>query len=185
MPNERRRWRKDSIFGPGPRVVLDREKRARFRFLLRAHRGSRRLTASDLDVGEVLVAALGNDGQLDLAHETIAARALCHVATVRRALCRLRDLGLVTWIRRLVRDGWRVEQTSNSYVLSVPSCDAHSAGAVVLARFKKEAREEKPASAVPRFTGRVAREARDALVRAREGAARRAALEAKPRGSRY
>ena len=34
------RWRKDSIFGYGPRQPLDRERRARFRFLIRAHRGA-------------------------------------------------------------------------------------------------------------------------------------------------
>ncbi len=45
----------------------------------------------------------GPDGRLDLAHATIAERALCHVATVKRALARLQELGLVDWVRRLVR----------------------------------------------------------------------------------
>jgi hypothetical protein len=107
------RWRKNSIFGDGPRMRLDREHRARFRFVARAHRAAGRLTANDVDVAEVLVSALGDDGRLDLAHATIAARALCHVATVKRALVRLRVLGLVDWVRRLVRGpgtGWRCEQ---------------------------------------------------------------------------
>jgi hypothetical protein len=124
------RWRKHSIFGDGPRVRLDREHRARFRFLARAHRGAGRLTANDVDVAEVLVSALGDDGRLDLAHATIAARALCHIATVKRALRRLRDIGLVDWVRRLVRGpgtGWRCEQGSNAYVLRTPACEAHAA----------------------------------------------------------
>jgi hypothetical protein len=91
------RWRKHSIFGDGPRVRLDRDHRARFRFLARAHRAANRLTADQAEVAEVLVGALGDDGRLDLAHATIAERALCHVATVKRALVRLRELGLVDW----------------------------------------------------------------------------------------
>ena len=105
------RWRRDSIFGPGQRQRLDRNGRARFRFLTRQHRRVNRLTANDVAVGEVL-SALGDDGRLDLAHNTIAERALCHLATVRRALVRLRGLGLATWVRRLVRGsstGWRCE----------------------------------------------------------------------------
>lgn len=114
------KWRRDSIFGNGPRAPLDRNGRARFKFLLRAHRSANRLTADHLKVGEVLESALGDDGRLDLAHATIAERALCHVATVKRALARLRELGLVSWVRRLVRGpdtGWRAEQTSNAYRL--------------------------------------------------------------------
>ena len=124
------KWHRDSIFGPGPRQPLDRERRARFRFLVRQHRGANRLTACDVDVADVLVSALGDDGQLDPSHTTIAERALCHVATVRRALGRLRNLGLVSWVRRLVRGsdtGWRCEQGSNAYVLRTPACDAHAA----------------------------------------------------------
>jgi hypothetical protein len=47
-----RPWRRDSVFGDGPRVPLDRNGRARFRFLIHAHRGARRLTRAGLDVGE-------------------------------------------------------------------------------------------------------------------------------------
>jgi hypothetical protein len=124
------KWRKNSIFGDGPRVRLDRNGRARFRFLVRMHRGGNRLTANDMDVAEVLVSSLGDDGRLDLAHATIAERALCHPATVRRALGRLRDVGLVYWVRRLVRGpdtGWRCEQGTNAYVLRTPACDAQAA----------------------------------------------------------
>ena len=140
------RWRRDSIFGPGQRQRLDRNGRARFRFLTRQHRRVNRLTANDVAVGEVLVSALGDDGRLDLAHNTIAERALCHPATVRRALVRLRDLGLVTWARRLVRcssTGWRCEQGSNAYVLLTPACDAHDARPVKRYRFREEARDDR------------------------------------------
>jgi hypothetical protein len=123
-------WHKKSIFGDGPRVRLDRNGRARFKFLLRAHRSAHRLTADQVKVGEVLESALGDDGRLDLAHATIADRAPCHVATVKRALNRLRKLGLIDWTRRLMRGsdtGWRCEQTSNAYVLRPPACEAQPA----------------------------------------------------------
>ena len=124
------RWHKTSIFGAGPRVPLDGNGRAQFKFLLRAYRSAQRLTADQVKVGEVLERALGDDGRLDLAHATIAERALCHVATVKRALTRLQALGLVDWVRRLVRGpdtGWRVAQTSNAYVLRTPACEAQPA----------------------------------------------------------
>jgi hypothetical protein len=57
----RPKWRKDSIFGAGPRQPLDRNGRARFKFLARAHRGAGRLTADHLEVAEVLVSALGDE----------------------------------------------------------------------------------------------------------------------------
>ena len=50
-----RRWRKDSIFGDGPRQPLDRNGRARFRFLVRMHRGANRLAANDVAVGAFLL----------------------------------------------------------------------------------------------------------------------------------
>jgi hypothetical protein len=125
-------------------VPLDRNGRARFRYLLHAHRAAKRLTADAVAVGEMLVRALGDDGRLDLAHATIAARAQCHVATVKRALVKLRALGLVDWVRRLVRDarsGWRCEQASNAYQLRAAACEAQPARPVQLIRFKKEALE--------------------------------------------
>ena len=114
-----RRWRNDSIFGPGPRRPLDREQRARFRFLTRAHARARRLSAKAQWVAEALLKRLGVDGQCDPSHDTLAADAGCAVRTVRRALATLKQLGLCTWVRRLVREGWRVEQSSNAYLLSV------------------------------------------------------------------
>ncbi|MGE4048413.1 MAG: helix-turn-helix domain-containing protein [Acetobacteraceae bacterium] len=127
MPNAHPRpWHRSSLFGPGPRRPLDREQRARFRFLLSAHRRARRISPTIRDVGEALLRRLGQDGQCDPAHETLADDVGCSDRTVRRATAALRGLGLLSWQQRLVRDGWAVRQTSNSYALSVdaalPSC---------------------------------------------------------------
>lgn len=103
-------WRRDSLFGDGPRRRLDREQRARFRFLLNAHRRARRISPLGEQIGSAMVRRLGVDGQLDPAHETIAGDVGCCSRTVRRALEALKALGLVIWQRRLVRAGWRTEQ---------------------------------------------------------------------------
>jgi AraC-like DNA-binding protein len=115
-----RPWHTGSVFGAGHRRPLDREQRARFRFLVNAHRRARRLTPHCELIGNALVRRLGTDGQCDPSHETIAADVGCSERTVRRALEAMRGLGLVLWQRRIVRDGWRTSQTSNAYVL-VPS----------------------------------------------------------------
>lgn len=114
-----RPWHTGSLFGPGPRRQFTREQRGRFRFLLNAHRRAGRLSRAARDVGEALVRRLGVDGQCDPAHETLAEDAGCTARTVRRALDALRALGLVMWVRRLVRAGWRVAQTSNAYTLAL------------------------------------------------------------------
>jgi DNA-binding transcriptional MocR family regulator len=54
-------------------------------------------------------------------HQTLADRANCCVRTVQRALEAARDLGLVTWVERRVRAGWRWLRTSNRYTLTVPA----------------------------------------------------------------
>jgi Helix-turn-helix domain len=69
-------------------------------------------------VGLALLKRLGVDGRCDPSHETLASDASCDEKTVRRALDTLKDLGLVRWINRLVRDGWRAAQTSNAYLLA-------------------------------------------------------------------
>src|SRR4051812_21194168 len=116
------RWRRGSEFGEGRRVALDREQRAvwRARLRMRAYRQVGKLTVSAVQVGELLVNMLGADGRLDPCIATLATRAGVDPSTVVRALARLRECGFVTWVRRLVRDGSRVEQTSNAYVLAVP-----------------------------------------------------------------
>jgi len=127
-----RPWHRGSIFGDGPRAPLDRERRARFRFLLSAHHRAGRITRAARDVGEALVTRLGTDGRCDPAHATLAEDAGCCDRTVRRATATMRDLGLVRWTTRLVRADWRAEQTSNAYELMpsaaapVPRCGGQS-----------------------------------------------------------
>ena len=54
-------------------------------------------------------------------HRALARASRCCTRTVRRALDRLRALGLLNWQRRVVRGvGWRA-QTSNAYTIT-PSC---------------------------------------------------------------
>jgi hypothetical protein len=92
--------------------------RARFRFLVHAHRRARRLTRAGLDVGEALVKRLGENGRLDPSYACLATDADCSVRTVQRACDAMRGLGLLRWMRRLVRNGPYVEQTSNAYELT-------------------------------------------------------------------
>src|SRR4051794_24676236 len=117
MPAPPRPWRRGSVFGDGRRVPLDRERRARFRFLLNAHRRARRLTPTAELVGTALLKRLGADGQCDPSHATLAADVGCSARTVGRATASMRELGLLRWDQRLVRNQWRAEQTSNAYEL--------------------------------------------------------------------
>ncbi len=109
--------RRGSLFTAGQRRPLDRDQRARFRFLLRAHARAGRLAAKGQWVGEALLKRLGSDGQCDPSHETLATDAGCSSRTVRRATSAMAALGLLRWQTRLVRTGWRTEQTSNAYEL--------------------------------------------------------------------
>ena len=149
MPTSHPRpWRRDSVFGDGRRVPLDRERRARFRFLLSAHRRARRLTPTAELVGTALLKRLGADGQCDPSHATLAADVGCSARTVGRATAAMRDLGLLRWDQRLIRADWRAEQTSNAYelvpapvpamVLPVPRCGGQNGRATLKERFIDE-----------------------------------------------
>jgi DNA-binding transcriptional MocR family regulator len=105
------------VFGEGPRRPLDREQRARFKFLLNLHYRARRVTPKGEKVALALLKRLGADGQCDPTHQTLATDVACDEKTVRRALDRLKSLGLVQWVNRIIRDGWRAAQTSNGYLL--------------------------------------------------------------------
>jgi hypothetical protein len=122
-----RRWHRDSIFGPGPRRPLDREQRARFRFLLRAHARAGRLPAKQEWVGTALLKRLSAEGRCDPSYDTLAADAGCSARTARRATATIRDLGLLRWQTRLVRTDWRCEQTSNAYELVPTAAAPHAA----------------------------------------------------------
>jgi len=113
-----RRWLAGSIFGTGRRRKLCRAARRLWGARLEAARRAGHITALHVEIGRALLRRLGVEGQLDPSHETVAGDAACSARTVRRALARLAALGLVAWQRRLVRAGWRVEQTSNAYELT-------------------------------------------------------------------
>ena len=116
-PFHPRPWHHGSVFGAGRRVPLDRERRTRFKFLANAHKLSGRLPDKQFRVAEVLLRRLSVDGRCDPSHATLAADAGISLSTVRRATITMRTLGLLQWDRRLVRNGWRTEQTSNAYEL--------------------------------------------------------------------
>src|SRR4051794_7378117 len=128
------RWRRGSEFGEGRRVALDREQRAVWRARLRmsAFRGPGKLTANAVLIGERLLGMLGKAGELFPSIETL--RQLTGIkssSTVVLALKRLRQLGFLTWARRLARFGSRVVQVSNAYVLTPGRCDAVTQRGVV------------------------------------------------------
>src|SRR4051794_18585080 len=72
----RRCWRKNSEFGEGRRVPLDREQRAVLRARLRmpAFRGPGRLTANAVEIGKTLLDMLGKGGELFPSIETLRQR---------------------------------------------------------------------------------------------------------------
>lgn len=119
-------FHKDSIFGPGPRVPLDRERKAQFKAKLKLQRRPGRVTIAAAAVALVLLDMLGADGRLDPTVATLATLACVHKDTVNEALKQLRAFGFLDWTKRLIRGpgtGWRAAQTSNAYVLRVPACD--------------------------------------------------------------
>jgi hypothetical protein len=112
-----RPWRTGSLFTPGPRLPLTRDQRRVWTAQLELHRRARAITPTHAEVGRSLLRRLGEDGRLDPAQDTIAADAGCCLRTVGEALRRLNRLGLVSWLRRLVRTRLGVRQTSNGYAL--------------------------------------------------------------------
>ena len=62
----------------------------------------------------------GRGGVAWPAHATLAERSRCSARTVRRALNQAQALGLVTWVERRVRAGWRWLRASNLYRLLTP-----------------------------------------------------------------
>jgi hypothetical protein len=111
-----------SEFGPGPRRALGLREHLFIRLRMREMAYTRRLPAKQEWVGVALLKYVGPDGRCDPSHETLAKHVGCSVSTVIRALATLAELRVVRWARRLVRDGWRTEQTSNAYVF----CDCQN-----------------------------------------------------------
>lgn len=135
MPNK---WRRDSIFGPGRRIPLDREAKAQIRAKLKSARRPGWLTQTGWRIGEYLVRTIGADGQLDPSVETIRIACQCGRSAVFVALKMLKGLGFLAWENRIVRNGWRVDQTSNAYVLSAPDRESGYRTGVSLRILKKE-----------------------------------------------
>jgi DNA-binding transcriptional MocR family regulator len=129
-----RPYHRDSLFGDGPRIPLDRERRAVWKARMEMHRRVGRITDSGAQVGTALLRRLGQDGRCDPSHQTLADDSGESVSTVQRALKALAACGLVSWVRRIIREGWRACQTSNAYLLTAgdppriqpPSCDGQS-----------------------------------------------------------
>lgn len=170
-----RRWHHESIFGPGPQQPLDRNQRARWQFLIDAHHRAGRLTRAARDIARALLRRLGVNGQCDPSHATLAADAACTERTVRNTLRSLRRLGLLNWVRRLVRDGSRVEQTSNAYVLTPsPANPAIPAERLRGGNFCRETPRE---ILIPASAGAVA-EAKEALRLIRVAREKRIGLRA-------
>ena len=119
-----RPWHRGSLFGDGPRRPLDRNARARFGYLLDAHYRARRLSAKQERVGRALLRRLGTDGRCDPCYDTLGADAGCSARTARRATAAMRSLGLLSWQTRLIRAGWRAEQSSNAYELLTTAAPA-------------------------------------------------------------
>jgi hypothetical protein len=71
MPKSGRRWHRDSIFGEGPRQPIDRERRARFYFLLKAHRRAHHLSPLSEHIGISLIRHLSTSGRCDPSHDRI------------------------------------------------------------------------------------------------------------------
>ena len=114
-----RPWHRDSVFDDGPRLPMCRERRAVWKARIEIHRRAGRITDGESYVGLALHKRLGQDGRCDPSHQTLADDSGESVSTVQRALKAFFACGMVSWIRRLVRDGWRACQTSNAYLLTL------------------------------------------------------------------
>jgi hypothetical protein len=114
-----RPWHAGSLFVPGPRRPLSLADRCLWLGKLGNALQAQQISGKEYLAGRALLAFIGDDGRLDPSQAAIAERACCSERTVRRALVRFADLGLLRWQRRLVRrpGAWRSEQASNAYEL--------------------------------------------------------------------
>jgi hypothetical protein len=136
--------RREKVFGPGPRVPLDREAKVRVMAYAQAwnarhrqpgqHRGP--LTRATTEVLEALLWGFHNahTGACFPSYEAIAAKAECCRDTVYEAIKALERAGILTWVNRIVRERvreldlfghwgtrWRVLRTSNAYAFRDPN----------------------------------------------------------------
>jgi hypothetical protein len=138
------------VFGPGPRVPLDRNAKARVMAYAKAwnarhrqpgqHRGP--LTRATTEVLEALLWGFHNaaSGACFPSYEAIAAKAECCRDTVYEAIRALELAGVLTWVNRIFRERvrerdlfglwstrWRVLRTSNAYTFRDPNPRAAAA----------------------------------------------------------
>ena len=136
--------RRDKVFGPGPRVPLDREAKVRVMAYAKAWNARHRLPGQHRGpltraTGEVLEALLWGfhnaaSGACFPSYEAIAAKAECCRDTVCEAIKALAFAGVLTWVNRIVRERvrerdlfgqwvtrWRVLRTSNAYAFRDPN----------------------------------------------------------------
>ncbi len=114
-----RPWHRNSVFGDGPRHPLCRERRAVWKARIDINRRAGRVTSDFGHVGEALLKRLGKDGRCDPSLQTLAKDSKEDVSTVQRALKAFYACGMVTWVRRIRRNGTRVSQDTNAYVLTL------------------------------------------------------------------
>jgi DNA-binding MarR family transcriptional regulator len=113
MPRSHPRpWHRGSVFGDGPRRLLDKYQRKVWKARTELNRRAGRITDGEYFVCMALLKRLGPDGRCDPSHATLATDSGESESTVKRALKAFQQCGLVTWARRLIRNGWRSEQTS-------------------------------------------------------------------------
>jgi hypothetical protein len=135
--------RREKTFGPGHRIPLDGNAKARVQAYARAwnarhkqpgkHRGP--LTRATIEVLEALLWGFHNakTGCCFPSYETIAAKAECCRGTVYEAIKALEFAGVLTWVNRITRiqvrerdlfgkwtNRWQVIRTSNAYVFRDP-----------------------------------------------------------------
>ena len=114
-----RPWHRDSVFGPGPRQPLCCERRKVWKARIDLQRRAGQITDGESYVGQALLKRLGQDGRCDPSHQTLAKDSGESVSTVKRALKAFWACGLVNWVRRLWRNGTRVSQDTNAYLLTL------------------------------------------------------------------
>jgi hypothetical protein len=120
MPTSHPRpWHRNSVFGDGPRHPLCRERRTVWKARIEIQRRAGQVTDGESYVGQALLKRLGQDGRCDPSHQTLADDSGESVSTVKRALKAFWACGLVNWVRRLWRNGTRVSQDTNAYMLTL------------------------------------------------------------------
>lgn len=160
-------WHRHSVFGDGPRIPMCRERRAVWKARIEIHRRAGRITDGESYVGLALLKRLGQDGRCDPSHQTLADDSGESVSTVQRALKAFRACGMTSWVRRLVRDGWRACQTSNAYLLTLgkPPQNPEKPYGVQSDRQIRKEDFSSVQQAVPEVSERERREAQAALAR--------------------